>query len=251
VASPSWKDGRYSRYVPAGLREAWRRAAADPELTSLRSELQLLTCRVVELLGRIEQAPPAWTALQTAWDQVMAAPDQEAQRAALVELAPNGFSACFCKGCGATLSPDPPPRVLSKARIWPKASRPIVHGTSQKNRLVLGALLEAGLAAAQRHEVTWREIRQVIQERTQTARAEARREVEARLMLSREQALNLTHRVFLELRSVVLDPDTFAKGPQAVLASLQRRLARIVGQPEAEGGEVLEGSVVASEDQRS
>jgi hypothetical protein len=46
---------------------------------------------------------------------------------------------------------------------------------------------------------------------------------------------------------VVLDPAIFAAGPRSVLAALQRRLALIVGRPEVEGADVLEGTVVVSQ----
>jgi hypothetical protein len=83
----------------------------------------------------------------------------------------------------------------------------------------------------------------LVQERTRVAQAESKQLVEQQLLLSKEQALALAHRLFAELRSVVMDEAIFAGGPQAVLAALQRRLSAVMGRP-AEAAEVIDGAVV-------
>jgi hypothetical protein len=193
LASARFRHGRYSRYIPRSLAAEWERAAADPELTSLRSELGLLTIRVGELLSELEGSPP-WAELLSTWHRVRAAPDGEARQSAMAEME---------------------------------------------------VLFTSGQAAAERHEAVWAQIRALVQERARLAQAESRREVEAGLMMSKQQALTLAHRLFLEVRAVVLDPAVFGAGPQAVLSALQRRLSAVMGRPEAEGAEVLDGQATA------
>lgn len=50
VNSPTWKHGRYSKYVPSRLLELYEKSIADPELIALRDEVGLLQARNQELL---------------------------------------------------------------------------------------------------------------------------------------------------------------------------------------------------------
>lgn len=54
VLAPTFKDGRYSKYIPTGLRERFELAEKDPELLSLREEILLTDSRVKELLESLE-----------------------------------------------------------------------------------------------------------------------------------------------------------------------------------------------------
>jgi hypothetical protein len=53
TASPNYRSGRYSTYVPTGLRARYEQAHTDPDLLSLRSELALVDARLGDLLSRV------------------------------------------------------------------------------------------------------------------------------------------------------------------------------------------------------
>ena len=54
-ASPNWIDGRYSRVLPLGLVEAYRRSQDDPARLELGAEIALVDARIGELLRGIDQ----------------------------------------------------------------------------------------------------------------------------------------------------------------------------------------------------
>ena len=53
MGSPNWKHGRYSRYIPTGLRERYESEASDPELLALNDEIALTRSRLSSLLEKI------------------------------------------------------------------------------------------------------------------------------------------------------------------------------------------------------
>jgi hypothetical protein len=53
IASPSFKQGKYSQVLPRRMREAYERAAADPNLLTLTHELGVVEARILDLLGRV------------------------------------------------------------------------------------------------------------------------------------------------------------------------------------------------------
>jgi hypothetical protein len=61
--------------LPVGLREAYERAARDPDLMSLRGEITLLQARLMELAGRLGtgENTALWPQLQAAWRVFVAA----------------------------------------------------------------------------------------------------------------------------------------------------------------------------------
>lgn len=67
AASPSFKDGRHSKYLPARLLERYNEAAADPELLNLSAEIALIDARLGEVLGRVDkgESGAAWKAALT------------------------------------------------------------------------------------------------------------------------------------------------------------------------------------------
>jgi len=79
VASPAWRHGRYSRYLPGGLRRRYERAAADQELLALRDEIALVDARSQELLGRIAAAEG--DAAEALWPSVWPLVDRRRQLA--------------------------------------------------------------------------------------------------------------------------------------------------------------------------
>lgn len=57
IASPHWRDGRYSRVLPTRLIPRYQQARDDRELGSLTHEVHLLDVRIGELVEQLE--PPA------------------------------------------------------------------------------------------------------------------------------------------------------------------------------------------------
>lgn len=54
IASPHYKTGRYSKYLPSRMRARYEEAKADPDLLELRSEIALTDARISELVGRVD-----------------------------------------------------------------------------------------------------------------------------------------------------------------------------------------------------
>lgn len=68
-ASPQFKTGRHTRYLPDRLIEGYETALKDEALLDLKSEVALLDARMGELLGRIDrgESAEAWQTAQTAF----------------------------------------------------------------------------------------------------------------------------------------------------------------------------------------
>lgn len=75
IASPTYKDGRYSRYMPTRMRGRYEEAQRDPALLELREEIALLDARLVDLLSRVDtgESGALWRALMTARMELIAA----------------------------------------------------------------------------------------------------------------------------------------------------------------------------------
>lgn len=54
IASPQFKDGRYSKAMPERLLERFEAAKKDPELLNLSAEIALVESRLEDLLRRVE-----------------------------------------------------------------------------------------------------------------------------------------------------------------------------------------------------
>jgi hypothetical protein len=52
------KSSRYYRSLPRALKEHYETALRDDDIASLRDELNLLTARIAEVLGNLEELPP-------------------------------------------------------------------------------------------------------------------------------------------------------------------------------------------------
>lgn len=72
LASPNLRNGRYSKYLPAGLYERFMEAQNDPTLFELRSEVALVDARVGELLQRLDRGDSvdAWKLLSEKFDEL-------------------------------------------------------------------------------------------------------------------------------------------------------------------------------------
>lgn len=67
--APSYKHGRYSRYMKLRLAERYLETAKDPELLSLREDVALVTERIEQLLERVQsgESGAAWRLLKRHW----------------------------------------------------------------------------------------------------------------------------------------------------------------------------------------
>ena len=74
LASPHYKDGRYSKALPARLAARYAVAEADPRLLELRDEVALTDARLADLLGRVDtgESGALWQALQALRLEVIA-----------------------------------------------------------------------------------------------------------------------------------------------------------------------------------
>jgi hypothetical protein len=66
IASPNFKHGRYSKYLPSRLAERYQEAVKDPELLALREEIALVEARIHDLMGRVDagEAGSLWKETQ-------------------------------------------------------------------------------------------------------------------------------------------------------------------------------------------
>jgi hypothetical protein len=62
IASPNFKTGKYSKYLPARLAERYHEARSDPELLALRDEISLVDARLEDLIRRVDtgESGEAW-----------------------------------------------------------------------------------------------------------------------------------------------------------------------------------------------
>jgi hypothetical protein len=75
LASPSFKHGRYSTYLPARLAARYTEAQSDTDLLALREEVALTDARLADVLGRVDRGDSAalWKQAQTEFDALMTA----------------------------------------------------------------------------------------------------------------------------------------------------------------------------------
>ena len=90
-ASPTWKDGRRSKYFPKNLQARYTQALNDPTLADLTENLAVLEIRIQELIGRLSAggSGETWQTLQDEWSAFLIAgndEDEEGQREALRNL---------------------------------------------------------------------------------------------------------------------------------------------------------------------
>lgn len=75
LASPTFKHGRYSKYLPARLADRYHESQSDPELLVLRHEISVIDARLGDLLGRVDtgEAGTHWRAAQAGFSQLKTA----------------------------------------------------------------------------------------------------------------------------------------------------------------------------------
>lgn len=66
IASPTFKTGRYSKYLPTRLLERYQASADDPELLALRHDIALVDARLADVLARVDtvESGALWKRLQ-------------------------------------------------------------------------------------------------------------------------------------------------------------------------------------------
>lgn len=71
IANANYKNGRYSKGIPARLIERYEASEKDPDLLALRSEIALIDSRIADVLTRVDtgESERMWTALK---DEVQA-----------------------------------------------------------------------------------------------------------------------------------------------------------------------------------
>jgi hypothetical protein len=59
MLSPSARTGRYSKYIPSGLRRLYDEGLDDPDILSLEADIHLIDARILELLEGLEEYHPS------------------------------------------------------------------------------------------------------------------------------------------------------------------------------------------------
>ena len=91
LASPNFKDGRYSKYLPARLAGKYLEAQNDPELLNLAGEIGLVEARIAELLEGVDRdaVGRVWAKIRATYDDLdlaMKTGDSNGTIACMVEL---------------------------------------------------------------------------------------------------------------------------------------------------------------------
>ena len=68
MASPTFRSGKYSRYLPARMAARYEEAVSDPALLELRGDIALTDARLADLLGRVDsgESGALWARLMQA-----------------------------------------------------------------------------------------------------------------------------------------------------------------------------------------
>ncbi len=75
LASPNYKHGRYSKYLPDRLLPRYYEMREDQALLELKEEIALLDTRIAELVGRLDRGESggAWGRIAGAWEEASTA----------------------------------------------------------------------------------------------------------------------------------------------------------------------------------
>lgn len=193
-AAGGFKTGMFSKHVPNALRSTFDQLAADPDLLSLREDVAILGTRLSKLLERLDDGESAelWTELREA---MAGASARHAELGAAVR---GGNAAEF-----------------------EVAFRALSERLAEVNGLI---------RRATSREDTWREVQDVIEQRTRTAKREWDRLVDLNAVLTAEQAGALVMAISHSVRRHVKDPTALASiaADISILTSSQkdRRAAR-------------------------
>ena len=91
VKNPSWKHGRFSKYVPKSILEGYEESLAEPELMALREEMAVIKGRIKQLLGEVDKGESLirsrkLKAAMTTLKKTVKSGDMQAHARAIVEL---------------------------------------------------------------------------------------------------------------------------------------------------------------------
>jgi hypothetical protein len=75
TSHPGFKDGRFSKVLPARLAERYRASVADPELLSFRADISAIDARIEDVLHRLDagESPDLWPRMQAGVAALIAA----------------------------------------------------------------------------------------------------------------------------------------------------------------------------------
>ena len=91
IASPRFKHGRYSKYLPPHLKARYQEALDDGELLALRDEIAVVNARISEIMDQLSRSEGGqlWLALQQNWAEfstARSAGDNTGAASALIEI---------------------------------------------------------------------------------------------------------------------------------------------------------------------
>lgn len=91
IASPQFKTGKYSKYLPSRLLERYQVAAKDSDLLALREDIALIDARISDLLSRVDtgESGALWSEARKAFEDFRVAnatKNADKMRTALMDL---------------------------------------------------------------------------------------------------------------------------------------------------------------------
>lgn len=145
MASPAFRTGRYSKYLPARLAGRYQEAQEDADLLALREDVALTDARLADVLGRVDtgESGALWTAAQAtlaAYRDAQAKAKPEQAAAAIAEL-----SNLLNKGAGDWLAWDEIAKLLEQRRRLVESERKRLVEmkqviTAERAMLLIGAI---------------------------------------------------------------------------------------------------------------
>lgn len=172
IASPHWKHGRYSKYLPQGILDRYQAFANDPETLSLESEIAIIDTRLSMLFERWRDGDYGGS-----WDDI--------------EKLFTEFDNLQYR---ASRSADEQERKSYLQDAFEKLN--------EIKRIVKVRKDDAAL---------WSDIHEAIEYRRKLVDSEARRRIQMEQMLTAEQALSYATMLGLAVKQYVTDRDTLNK----------------------------------------
>ena len=196
-----FKDGRYSKFLPAGIAERYEASLRDPDLLSARSDIALLDARLKILCEQFltGECFEVWQSLSEAWGEL-----QSANRR-LRENAGDGGD----------------PNAAAKAR--------------EQSAAALNRIGEAIRSGSKEQEV-WGEVVQAIKDRAAVSSIEHRRMVDLQQLLTIEQAMVLFNALVATNQAVIGRlAEQYSFDARKPLAEIGNGFARLFNMPARDG----------------
>jgi hypothetical protein len=173
IASPTFKSGRYSKYLPLHLLSDFKEAKDDPELVECRDELALIDARLCQLAQRFQSGKDAemWAVLGMQFDLLATAFD-------------------------ALLSAVEPETEAAESAVREAA------GALEGCRSVVGEVRAS--------ESTWREVYGVLEQRRKLVETESKRLKDMSQVITAERAMTLILSLAAVVKKHVADPKQLA-----------------------------------------